>query len=286
MSSLPLNFNRLYYFFVVAREGSLVKAAKVLDVSPPSISEQIKKLEADLGESVFERQAGRLRLNEFGRRTFRHAAEMFRIGEDFANELDHQHDRRTVLRSGACPAVTAMVKADYFLPLFKNPDVICRLRHSDHQTLSVRLVSGEIELALLGEAPLDSEARGLETEQISTDKVVLVGPEKTKMKSSFQVLAYRQGTRLRIELDGWSAEKAYRLDITGEVDSPDVMAAAVASDGFYAFVPEKLAEAWEMNVLERTDTSTHVFGVYRNQVAPDRVKDAIKSLRDTDGSRV
>lgn len=285
MSALPLNFNRLYYFFIVAREGSLVKASKVLDVSPPSISEQIKKLETELGESLFERQAGRLRLNEFGRRTFRHAAEMFRIGEDFAQELEGNTDPRLVLRSGACPAVTSMVRAHYFLPLFSNPEVMCCLRHSDHQTLSVRLVSGDLELAFLGEATLDWESRGLESELISEDVMVMVGPKNSRISSSFQTLAYRRGTRLRLALDVWANEKSYDLHVVGEVDSPDVMAAAVEADGFTAFVPERLAEEWDMNVLERTDTSTQVYGVYRNQTVPDRIKHAVLSLRDREGVR-
>ena len=51
-----LNYHHLRYFWVVAREGSLKKAAEKLHVSQPSISEQIKELEEALGEAALPPQ--------------------------------------------------------------------------------------------------------------------------------------------------------------------------------------------------------------------------------------
>ena len=50
-----LNYHHLRYFWTVAKEGSLKKAAEKLHVSQPSISEQIKELEEALGETLFRR---------------------------------------------------------------------------------------------------------------------------------------------------------------------------------------------------------------------------------------
>ena len=48
-----LNYHHLRYFWVVAKEGSLKKAAEKLHVSQPSISEQIKELEEALERRCF-----------------------------------------------------------------------------------------------------------------------------------------------------------------------------------------------------------------------------------------
>ena len=51
-----LNYHHLLYFWTVAREGSIVRAAEQLHLTQPTISGQIKALEDALGERLFERQ--------------------------------------------------------------------------------------------------------------------------------------------------------------------------------------------------------------------------------------
>src|SRR6187399_1886029 len=66
-SSDWLNFHHLRYFWAVAREGNLRRAAEKLHVSQPSISAQIKILESALGDRLFRRSGRTLVLTEFGR---------------------------------------------------------------------------------------------------------------------------------------------------------------------------------------------------------------------------
>ena len=54
-----LNYHHLLYFWTVAKEGSLARAAEKLHVSPPSISEQMRELEAALGENYSSGKAAR-----------------------------------------------------------------------------------------------------------------------------------------------------------------------------------------------------------------------------------
>ncbi|MBL8911609.1 MAG: LysR family transcriptional regulator, partial [Archangium sp.] len=55
-----LNYHHLLYFWTVAREGSLVAAGKVLRLSHPTLSAQIRSLEDRLGGKLFHRQGRRL----------------------------------------------------------------------------------------------------------------------------------------------------------------------------------------------------------------------------------
>ncbi|RYD81720.1 MAG: LysR family transcriptional regulator, partial [Verrucomicrobiaceae bacterium] len=65
-----LNYHHLRYFWMVAREGSLRKAAERLSVSQPSISAQIRLLEDALGEKLFRRSGRGLHLTDAGRMAY------------------------------------------------------------------------------------------------------------------------------------------------------------------------------------------------------------------------
>lgn len=51
-----LNYNHLHYFWVVAHTGNLTRAAAQLNVSQSSLSVQIRKLEHQIGHSLFSRE--------------------------------------------------------------------------------------------------------------------------------------------------------------------------------------------------------------------------------------
>ena len=82
-----LNYHHLLYFWVVAKEGSIVKAGKVLRLSSPTISGQIHELEATLGVKLFDRQGRGLELTEAGKTAFRYADEIFSLGTEFLHTV-------------------------------------------------------------------------------------------------------------------------------------------------------------------------------------------------------
>jgi LysR family transcriptional activator of nhaA len=85
-----LNYNHLHYFWMVAREGSVVRASEELMVSQPTISTQLKDLEAALGQKLFDRVGRGLVLTEAGRVAFTYANEIFSLGQELVNALEHQ----------------------------------------------------------------------------------------------------------------------------------------------------------------------------------------------------
>ena len=68
-----LNYHHLFYFWTVAREGGVSKAAEHLRLAQPTVSAQIKQFERALGETLLERQGRRVVLTEAGRIVFRYA---------------------------------------------------------------------------------------------------------------------------------------------------------------------------------------------------------------------
>ncbi|MCC7185117.1 MAG: LysR family transcriptional regulator, partial [Acidobacteria bacterium] len=86
-----LNYHHLLYFWTVVREGSVVKAAEVMRLSQPTVSSQVRALEASLGERLFTKVGRRLVPTDAGQLVFRYADEIFSLGRELM----------TTVRSGA-----------------------------------------------------------------------------------------------------------------------------------------------------------------------------------------
>src|ERR671915_430196 len=67
LKATPMTLQQLTYFLAAARHGSFSKAAAALHMAQPSLSDQIRKLEAELGVTLFARAGRRLELTEAGR---------------------------------------------------------------------------------------------------------------------------------------------------------------------------------------------------------------------------
>lgn len=76
-----LNYRHLHYFWVVAREGSMTRAAERLDVAVQTVSAQVAQLEQALGKSLLHVQGRTLVLTEAGRTAMAHADQIFQLGD-------------------------------------------------------------------------------------------------------------------------------------------------------------------------------------------------------------
>ena len=84
-----LNYHHLYYFWTIAQEGSIARAAEKLNVGQPTLSTQLKQLEDSLGRLLFERKNRRLTLTEPGKTAYQYAQEIFRLGSEM---IEAVHD--------------------------------------------------------------------------------------------------------------------------------------------------------------------------------------------------
>jgi len=82
-----VNYHHLLYFWVVAREGGLLPAGKVLQLSHPTLSAQIHALEDHLGEKLFMKVGRKLALTDVGRVAFRYADEIFTLGREMVDAV-------------------------------------------------------------------------------------------------------------------------------------------------------------------------------------------------------
>src|SRR5690606_4270314 len=82
-----LNYHHLYYFWTVAKEGTISRACEKLSLAQPTISRQLAQLEENLDEQLFIRSGRTLELTETGRLVFEYADEIFPIGHELMEVL-------------------------------------------------------------------------------------------------------------------------------------------------------------------------------------------------------
>ncbi len=85
-----LNYHHLYYFWTVAKEGSIARACEKLHLAQPTISGQLRQLEESIGEKVFTKSGRNLVLTDTGQLVYRYAEEIFSVGREL---LDVLHGR-------------------------------------------------------------------------------------------------------------------------------------------------------------------------------------------------
>jgi LysR family transcriptional activator of nhaA len=82
-----LNYQHLYYFWTVAREGGVTRACKKLGLAQPTISAQLAVFESTIGAPLLRKEGRGLVLTEAGHTVFNFAEEIFTLGRELSNTL-------------------------------------------------------------------------------------------------------------------------------------------------------------------------------------------------------
>ena len=155
-----LNFHHLRYFWVVAHQRHLTRAAEMLHVSPSALSIQLKQLEDRLGHALFERRNRSLVLTEAGRIALAHADTIFHSGQELVSTLRGvAASSRVVLRVGAVATLSRNFQMRWLLPLLQNDQIQIRLVSGQMRELLAQLSSHSLDVVLSTEAaPRDTSA--------------------------------------------------------------------------------------------------------------------------------
>jgi len=149
MAVAQLNFHHLRYFWAIAHEGSLTRAASKLHVSQSALSIQLKQLEHQLGHPLFERANRALKLTEAGRIALAYADSIFRTGEELRSTLAQTTGgARRVLRVGSVATLSRNFQFGFLEPLLAERDVELVVRSGSERELLQQLRAHTIDIVL------------------------------------------------------------------------------------------------------------------------------------------
>lgn len=117
-----LNYHHLRHFWMIARHRSMTRAAAALNVSQSTLSEQLRELEAWLGQPLFDRRGRQLHLTGAGQLALQHAETIFETGRELMTRF-RQSDgaAQRILRLGAVGPLSKNLQFDFIQPLLSDP---------------------------------------------------------------------------------------------------------------------------------------------------------------------
>ena len=247
-----LNYHHLLYFWTVAREGSIARAAGTLNLSQPTISTQIKNLEAALGADLLERQGRGLALTATGEMVHAYAEDIFSLGRELQSAVSlGMTDRPMRLRVGLVDAVPKTLASTLLRPaLDLERRVHLVVEEGKLQDLLEDLVVHRLDMVLS-----DSRVRAGSTPRIFHHEMahcgisILAAPGLArKLRRGFPdslggapAILPTENTALRQTLQGWFDDQGILPRIMAEVeDGALIKDLAEGGHGFIA-VPDPVA---------------------------------------------
>ena len=241
-----LNYHHLLYFWSVAREGTVTAAAQALRISQPALSTQIRVLEDNLGEKLFQPLGRKLALTEAGRVAFRYADEIFTLGRELRDELKGRPTGRPLrLVVGISDALPKLMVHRLLRPALELPESLrLSCRESGMPHLLAALFAHEVDL-LLTDAP--HSARGgprAFNHLLGECGVDFFGAPALlrKHRRAFPrcldgapMLLPSEGTPMRLKLERWFEHEGIRPLVAGDFDDSALMKTFGAEgEGFFA----------------------------------------------------
>ena len=171
-----MEIHQLRYFVAVAEEGSFSRAAAKVRVAQPSLSQQIRKLEADVGQPLFDRLPRSVVLTEAGRCLIDYARQILasigdarRCVDEFKNEVAGR------LAVGAIPTIAPYVLPELVGKFQKHyPEVTLEIVEDVTDGIARRVEAGELDVAL---ASTCQQAPTLRRESLGSEPLLALVPK-------------------------------------------------------------------------------------------------------------
>jgi LysR family transcriptional regulator, transcriptional activator of nhaA len=229
MKTTGLNFRHLYYFWVVAKEGSVTRAAERLDVAVQTISAQLSLLEQSIGKALFAPQGRRLVLTEAGRIALNYADQIFLLGEQMQDILSSSDIDRTMRLtvgiSDSLPKLIASRLLDAALQLPQKVKLVCY--EDNFESLLGDLSVHKLDVVLTDRPVPSGTTLRVFSHLLGESEIMLFGvPDlarqyRAEFPASLQgapVLLPTRNNAIRGRIDHWFEAHELRPDIVGEFD--------------------------------------------------------------------
>ncbi|MFN3868144.1 MAG: LysR family transcriptional regulator [Hyphomicrobiaceae bacterium] len=279
-----LNYHHLRYFWVIANEGSMSRAAERLNVSPSSLSVQLKALEAHLGQALFERKGKALVLTEAGRIALDYANTVFRSGHELLEALTGLTPGRQVLRIGAVATLSRNFQIGLLRKLIARPGVEIIIRSGAFADLLAQLDAHKLDIVLANQPALADAETELQSTLLAEQPVSLIGRKTSKRKrirfpndlADIPLILPARGSAIRSAFDAIVGRAGVAPRIVAEVDDMAMMRLLARESGCLTLVPPivVLDELKSGLLIERcrvAELSEHFYAITRRRRMQNRL---------------
>jgi LysR family transcriptional regulator, nitrogen assimilation regulatory protein len=248
-----MDTRRLYSFVRVVDAGSITRAADLLHIAQPALSQQMTALESLFGQQLLSRSKQGVEPTEAGRVLYRHARVILRqleqaqadvevVGRELAGGVSVGLAPYSTVNALAFPLLSA-VRARY-------PRVLLHINENFGGVLSEALMTGRMDMALLYDS---GPIRGVDFERLLTEELMVVAPDRIDLPGADDAVTMADLADVPLLLPGPThtirrvvdqafAQAGAAANVVGEVESVPLMARAVRGGLGATVLPRSVAQ--------------------------------------------
>ncbi len=226
--SAPFNYKHLYYFWVVAKEGGMSRAADKLDMAVQTVSAQVRELERSLGYALLKPAGRGLVLTDAGLAAMQQADQIFQLGEGLpALVRDAVSTPKVRLAVGISDGLPKLVVHRLLQPALTEPNLRLLCHEGEFDELLGDLALHRLDVVLSDRpAPTNPNIK-LYSHALGASAIAWYGTAamvKSAKKnfpqslSEVPVLLPTAHTAVRTRLDHWFEHNGIRPRIVGEFE--------------------------------------------------------------------
>lgn len=249
-----LNYNHLYYFWMVCKQGSVTKAADALFLTPQTVTGQIKALEERMAGKLTKRNGRSLELTELGQLVFKYADRMFGLSYEMLDIVNYSQRNNVLFDVGVADALSKRLVSKILMTTVPDDNSIhLRCFESTHEMLLEQLSQHKLDM-ILSDCPVDSgQSPGLFSKKLGESHMGFFSSGSLDNSDYPAVLEQRKllipGSRTAMgrKVRQWFDHQGIQPNILGEFDDAALMKA------FARYHPEVIfmAPLMYMNEMEQ-----------------------------------
>lgn len=237
--SQSFNYRHLYYFWVVAKEGGIARAAERLDMAVQTISAQVRSLEQALGTSLLRTEGRSLVLTEAGVAALHEADHIFALGEQLTHRVREAASGQTLrLNLGISDGIAKLAMHRLLTPVLDEPHLRLLCHEGEFQPLLGELALHKLDAVLADRAAPPNPALKTTSQLLGTSAVAWYAPPVWAEAAARQfpqslavvpVLLPTDHAAMRARLDHWLERERIRPRIAGEFEDSALLSTFAAT---------------------------------------------------------
>lgn len=264
--SLEFSYRHLYYFWVVAKEGGMARAAERLGMAVQTVSAQVHELEKSLGCALLKPAGRGLALTEAGQAAFRQAEQIFQLGDQLPDVVRSTASAPGVrLAVGISDSLPKLVVHRLLGSVLGTPQLRLLCHEGRVEELLAELALHRLDVVLTDRAPspnpnLKVYSHALGASPVGWFGVPALAEQAARLPGGFPkvladlpVLLPTQHATLRLRLDAWFERQGVRPRVVGEIQDNALMA-TFGGEGLGVFpaalwVGEQLSQRYGVQLI-------------------------------------
>lgn len=274
--SLNFNYRHLYYFWVVAKEGGIARAAERLDMAVQTVSSQVRELEKSLGTALLKPAGRGLVLTDAGQAALKQADLIFQLGERLP-ELVRESGASTgvKLAVGISDSLPKLVVRRLLQPVIHEPELRLLCHEKEFEALLADLALHRLDVVLTDRVPPPNPNLKVYSHSLGHSPLAWYAPaalaeqalrDFPRSLGRVPVLLPTQHASVRLRLDQWFDRQGIKPKVVGEFQDSALLA-TFGSAGMGVFpaaqwVEDKLTRRYEVQCIGPcTGVEDHFYAV-------------------------